>query len=50
MEEKRERYLVSTTDGRTHCVVDTTFTEIVQKIGEENIWQIIKLDYEEAET
>ena len=45
--EAKERYLVSTTDGKTHIAVVYTFKEVIEIFGEENIWQMIKLSYTE---
>lgn len=44
----KERYLVSTIDGQTFTMVAKTFGEITQELGEENVWQMIRLDYEEV--
>ena len=44
----KERYLVCTTDGKSHTVVARTFGEVEKMFGEANIWQMIKLDFEEV--
>lgn len=43
----KERYLVCTTDGKSHTVVARTFGEVEKMFGEANIWQMIRLDFEE---
>lgn len=45
--EDRERYVVCTTDGKAHTVLAHTFGEVLQMFGEDNIWNMIKLDFEE---
>lgn len=45
----KERYLVCTTDGKSHTVVARTFGEVEKMFGEANIWQMIRLDFEEEE-
>ena len=45
----RERYLVCTTDGKTYTMVGTTYGKILQEFGEANVWQMIRLDFEEEE-
>ena len=45
--DRKERYLVSTIDGQTFTMVDTTFGKILQTFGEDNVWQMIRLDYDE---
>ena len=46
---KRERYIVTLTDGTRKNVLAGTFSEVVQMLGEENVTLIEKLDYEEPE-
>ena len=45
--DEKERYLVCTTDGKSHTVVARTFGEVEKMFGEANIWQMIRLDFEE---
>lgn len=46
--ENKERYIVCTTDGKTYTMVGKTFGQILEELGEDNIWQMIRLDYEEV--
>lgn len=47
--EKKERYVVQLSDGTGKTVVASTFQEVLQMFGEENIEEIQKLDYEEVQ-
>lgn len=44
----KERYVVYLADGRSLNAVASTFQEVLQMFGEENVVRIEKLDYEEA--
>ena len=45
---ERERYLVGPTDGKTYTMVGKTCGQILEELGEKNVWFMIRLDYEEA--
>ena len=45
--EKKELYIVSLEDGRQANAVVSSFTEVEQLFGSENITKIEKLPYEE---
>ena len=45
--EKKELYVVTLEDGRQVNAVVSSFAEVVQLFGEENIEKIEKLPYEE---
>lgn len=45
--DDKERYLVSTLDGKTCTVVARTYGEVIEMFGEENIWLIERLYFEE---
>ena len=47
--DNKERYIVCTTDGHTYTMVGKTFGQILEELGEDNVWQMIRLDYEEEE-
>ena len=44
--EQKERYIVYTVSGENKTVVASTFQEILQMFGEENVVRIEKLEYE----
>lgn len=46
--EDKERYVVCTTDGKAYTMVGKTFGQILQEFGEANVWQILRLDFEEV--
>ena len=46
---EKERYLVCTTDGQCFTMVGKTFGQILAELGEDNVWQMIRLDYEEVQ-
>ena len=45
--EKKERYIAQMEDGSAVNALASTFQEVLQMYGEENIVYIKKLDYEE---
>lgn len=47
--EDREIYIVSKTDGTSENVLAYTFADVVAQFGEKEIWQIIKLGFQEVE-
>ncbi|MBQ1792238.1 MAG: hypothetical protein II008_18825 [Oscillospiraceae bacterium] len=47
---QKERYIVCTKDGKSHTCVDTTYGEILREFGEDKVWMMIRLDYQEVET
>lgn len=47
--EQKERYVVWMEDGRVLNTVASTYQEILQMFGEENVVKIEKLDYQEVE-
>ena len=46
--DQKERYVVYLEDGRMLNVVASTFQEVLQMFGEENVTRIEKLEYEEV--
>ena len=46
--EQKERYIVTMVDGTRVNVVASTYQEVIQMYGEENVTMIKKLDYEEV--
>ena len=46
--DKRERYIVCLMDGTQENVLAYNFREVVDQFGEDEIWQITKMFYEEA--
>lgn len=42
----KERYVVCTTDGKTYTMAGKTFGQILEELGEDNVWLMIRLDYE----
>ena len=48
--DKRERYLIFMATGEQYCALAHTFAEAIDMVGnEENIFEILKLDYEELD-
>ena len=47
--DEKERYLVAMYDGHIVNVVARNFTDIILKYGEDNIWMMLKLDYDEED-
>lgn len=45
--EQKERYIVLMEDGSSRTVVASTYQEVLQMFGEENVVKIEKLDYKE---
>lgn len=47
--ERKERYVVTMVDGNVITAVASTYQEVLQMFGEENVTKIEKLDYEEEQ-
>ena len=47
--ERKERYIATLVDGKKTNVVAATFQEVLQMLGEENVVQIEKLEYDEED-
>ncbi len=45
----KERYVVCTTDGKNYTMVGKTYGQILEELGEDNVWLMIRLDYQEVE-
>lgn len=45
--DAKERYMVALYDGSTINVIARNFTEILDEYGEDNVWMMIKLNYDE---
>ena len=43
--EQKERYIVEMADGTRKTVVASTFQEVLQMFGEENVEKISKLEF-----
>ena len=46
--EQKERYLVTLEDGTCKNALASTFQEVLQMFGEENVVKIEKWDYDES--
>lgn len=49
MEDARERYIVVKMDGTSETLVKRNFREVIDDVGDDGVWQITKLDFEEIE-
>jgi hypothetical protein len=45
----KERYVVCTTDGKNYTMVGKTYGQILEELGEDKVWLMIRLDYREVE-
>ena len=46
--EEKERYIVTTMDGKVFNYLANTFGEVIQEFGEDRIFSITKLHFREA--
>ena len=44
----KERYVVCTTDGKNYTMVGKTYGQILAELGEDKVWLMIRLDYQEV--
>ena len=45
--DAKERYIVVMMDGTSKTLVGRNFKEVIEAVGDDGVWQITKLDFEE---